>query len=357
VSRIAFIIWALVAWVTPALVAGALGWNGIWGSGSALGDYLVPFPVAGGMLHVPSFVFAAVLALAWPAIAPGMAGALRGVCIGLALTGAAMLVDLERIHLALTTDIELVRLPLEQNPLALFVLTDALWLLVWSLFSPVAAQGWPVAVLIAVVLPAGYIAVNLAGLRSGEDFVAGARLPGPERGDQRHWIYTSHSPDAAGFREAALAFVETWGPRRNVDSEDVAFYFTDSLTLVKRDPLAADPMLTLCLHEDGTPERWIEGQGDCFSDHETVDERAAEIWREYPHSMPDDVRGYLMLGRLCADFAAATSAAGAAAGATVDHDGIALYYRCSRHRPADRYQQLAAKYAAAELENWGVTAP
>src|SRR5262245_4267905 len=40
-----FFLWLLLAWPTPALIAGALGWKGVWGSGSALADYLIPIPV------------------------------------------------------------------------------------------------------------------------------------------------------------------------------------------------------------------------------------------------------------------------------------------------------------------------
>ena len=53
----------ILAWITPALIAGALGWSGIWGAGSALVEYLIPMPVAGGVLHVPSFAVLIVLVL------------------------------------------------------------------------------------------------------------------------------------------------------------------------------------------------------------------------------------------------------------------------------------------------------
>ena len=76
--RTAIILWAAGAWVTPALMAGALGWSGIWGSGSAFGDYLIPVPVAGGALHVPSFAVALALAAAWPKLGEGAAALIRG---------------------------------------------------------------------------------------------------------------------------------------------------------------------------------------------------------------------------------------------------------------------------------------
>lgn len=43
-----FAVWAVIAWIVPAAIAGALGWKGIWGSGSAFADYLIPIPVSGG---------------------------------------------------------------------------------------------------------------------------------------------------------------------------------------------------------------------------------------------------------------------------------------------------------------------
>ena len=41
-SGLHLLLWALVAWPLPALIAGALGWKGIWGSGSALVEFLIP---------------------------------------------------------------------------------------------------------------------------------------------------------------------------------------------------------------------------------------------------------------------------------------------------------------------------
>lgn len=40
----------VIAWFTPAVIAGALGWRGIWGGTSAFADYLIPIPVSGGCL-------------------------------------------------------------------------------------------------------------------------------------------------------------------------------------------------------------------------------------------------------------------------------------------------------------------
>lgn len=67
-SKQRFLVWTLIAWPLPALIAGALGWEGVWGSGSALVDYLIPIPVAGGSLHVPSFLFCGLAAARMPSM-------------------------------------------------------------------------------------------------------------------------------------------------------------------------------------------------------------------------------------------------------------------------------------------------
>ncbi len=62
-NRLRIIDFGLLAGALNALAADALGWRGVWGSGPALVDYLIPITVAGGALHVPSFVVMLVLVL------------------------------------------------------------------------------------------------------------------------------------------------------------------------------------------------------------------------------------------------------------------------------------------------------
>ena len=91
-----FLFWLLLAWPTPALIAGALGWKGIWGSGSATVDYLIPIPVAGGVFHAMSFIAISALLVSaprWPGILRGIAHA---VLFGISLAGALLIFDPER---------------------------------------------------------------------------------------------------------------------------------------------------------------------------------------------------------------------------------------------------------------------
>src|SRR5262245_6062241 len=96
-----FAVWAAFAWLAPAAIAGGLGWKGIWGSGSAFVDYIIPIPVAGGVLHVPSFAVTSVIVFTQPWRILG--GYARGILLAGALIGVATLLDLDRLHLAATT--------------------------------------------------------------------------------------------------------------------------------------------------------------------------------------------------------------------------------------------------------------
>ena len=96
--------WLVIAWTAPALAAGVLGWSGIWGSGSALVDYLIPIPVAGGVLHLPSFIVTT--ALVWPMRAGSARIAGAGSApwlLGAAAVGLLMMLDTERLLRAIVS--------------------------------------------------------------------------------------------------------------------------------------------------------------------------------------------------------------------------------------------------------------
>ena len=124
-SRAAFIAFALVLWVAPAIIAGLFGWPGIWGSGSAFGDLIVPAPITGGIFHVPTFVAALVIARVYPGLSDTAVAFLRPALIAAALVGLAQLVNLERLYLHLTTDLEASAFRLQRNYFGLCLMTDA----------------------------------------------------------------------------------------------------------------------------------------------------------------------------------------------------------------------------------------
>jgi len=293
---------AAVLWVAPALVAGMLGWPGIWGGGSAFGDLIVPAPITGGILHVPSFVAMLVLARIYPSVPDNTAAILRAGLVAAALLGIAQLIDLERLYLSLTTDMKASGFRLHQNYIGLCLLTDATigWIWLTALRRPILA--WPATLAIAVVPAALYVAVSLAtSERLERDFVPGRPGYTEQRGDGIFWIYTRLAPDAPGFRAAAEAFMENMGPDQNVNVQDLAVYFTDSLHVAREFSSDGQPIMTLCLYEDGTPATWHAGRADCFSAHENFSERLERLYGELPAELPRDVQVYRVGTMICAD--------------------------------------------------------
>lgn len=341
--RTAIILWAAGAWVTPALVAGALGWSGIWGSGSAFGDYLIPVPVAGGALHVPSFAVALALAAAWPKLGEGAAALIRGGVCGVALLGVALLIDVGHLAHVVTTDLPFTRVRWEENPLGLFLASDGLWLLAWTLGRPVIAVRLLPALGLAVAIPASYLALSPAALpQAREPFQWGRHLPAPGPADAVRLVFTRLPVDHPAFREQARAFIGDRGPAGNVNAEAMAFLFTDSLesarALGEREPLT-----TLCLYQDGTPERWLPGRGDCFGDHQTFRDRLNEVGSRLPRSLPGDVRSFLIVRELC------TERLDSAPAASSPHDEF-----CGDRDLDALRDELAERYPATSLEDWGI---
>lgn len=109
------LLWIVVAWPVPALFAGALGWRGVWGSDSAFVDYLIPVPVAGGAFHTVTLLATTACLLLQRQVPPALAGLARGVLLGIALAAGTFLFDVQGG-----------RWRLSENPLALFVFSDAL---------------------------------------------------------------------------------------------------------------------------------------------------------------------------------------------------------------------------------------
>jgi hypothetical protein len=298
-----FLLWLALAWPTPALIAGALGWKGVWGAGSALGDYLIPIPVAGGVLHAATFIGVSALLLsqkAWPAPLRGLA---RGALLGLSLCGLALLLDLSAIHQAATTDALLRRLPWQENPLGLFLLTDSL---IAQLFvgafegrSPAGAREWGLSLAAAVLLPAlASAALVTQDPRHGKAFVYQGSRPGPARGDEAIIVPTTMPVASPSFRAQAEALAAQWHPAKNVNTEDTAVHFLASLQGARLQD-TKQAVLTYCMYEDGTPARWQSGEGDCFSQHESFSERLARFQEAQDRQLPMQDRQRLARQQAC----------------------------------------------------------
>ena len=133
--------WAIVMWITPAVVAEMLGWRGVWGGGSAFGDLILPAPITGGILHVPSFVLAILLVMVHPKLADRGASMVRACCASATLLGLAQIIDWSNPP------------ELQHSYFGLCLMTDAVWSLVWMLRVPPLRTLWVPALALAL-LPA-----------------------------------------------------------------------------------------------------------------------------------------------------------------------------------------------------------
>ena len=302
------LLWTLVAWPLPALIAGALGWQGVWGSGSAMTDYLIPIPIAGGVLHVPTFVLGVVAILVLPNLSPTGASRLRALIFGVAIAGVLWLLNLDQLFRALQNGKPFTRLRWQQNPLGLFFICDALLTL---LFIAAALQRpWlrlEVLTLVLLLMPSLMpLQMAMPRTKTTEEkqlqFTAGASDRDKTRGNELLMVYTPMDMNAPDFRQLAERWVEKPGsmahPRFHISAEDLAVMFTANRDAIQHFN-AAQAVVTLCLYEDGAALRWLPGAGDCFSEHTSFSERlrAAAIAR--PPEEAAELRRYFAARELC----------------------------------------------------------
>jgi len=293
--------WLPVAWVTPALIAGAMGWKGVWGSSGALGDYLSPLPISGGFLHVITLVVVSALLATQPW--GRLAGYARGVFLATALVGVVLLIDVGKLHLAATTDTVLGGIPWQQNPLGLFILTDSVlaqvFLGVFGGGSPRDARQWLLSLVLALAVPLAYGLVSVkSDPRHEQPFTHAGSRQGPQRNDETVFIFTRLQPGTDAFRQAAVRFAEQYDPRVNVNAEDVAVLFFTSLDAA-RSSRSAEARATYCMYEDGTPPRFIPGAGDCFSNHESFYEKLMRARAALDLKLHHDVVDFLVIVEAC----------------------------------------------------------
>jgi len=309
-------LYLIVAWLLPPMVAVMAGWRGVWGSGSAGVDFLLPLPISGGALHVPSWLLGAGLVLLrqrgegagpwW-----GRVGAAAMAAVGLVL-----MVDMNAVALALSTDAPWPSASRwwTAHPLGLFLLCDGVLAWLWpGVRVPQATPRyrWG-AVLLAAGLPALLLVSQWqqAPIRR-HDLLMGQSRPGPNRGDEIVGVYTTLPMQAAPLAEA----VRTQGLlpplQQDVNVQDQAVMFFDSHTAARQLDLAK-AKLTWCRYEDGSPDRWGDGALDCFSDHLNFAERLTAAYDQTDPAHTPDVRRFLARAALCRMQPGASECAGLA---------------------------------------------
>ncbi len=339
-NKWAFIAFAVLMWLLPALLAGALGWSGIWGGGSAFSDLIIPAPITGGIFHVPSFVIALAIVKAYPTFTEQSAAVARAVLMSAVVLGLLQLIDLERLVQVITTDVGGRLFRMEQSYVGLCMASDAIVALSWVMRRPLEKQGWMMTSLFILVPAAMYVGSDAAGLdRLKEPFQFGRQAYTETRGDAVVWVYTRLDPSTRSFRESALDFVEQFRPEQRSDTDDLAIYFTNSLQTA-RTGAEGHPVATLCLYEDGTPDGWYEGAGDCFTGHESFTEQFQARSTQLFAVLPTDVSVYVMFNEFCQGIEIPSGYSG----------GVAHFDFCRGQNADKKRAELEKVYGAEELD-------
>jgi hypothetical protein len=298
------IVWVLVAWTLPPLIAAALGWEGIWGSGSALVDYLIPIPVAGGVFHVPSFLICTLAVARLPKLGEVGASRVRAALLGITLAGVLWLLNLQAMLFASQVGSTFIGGTWQQNPVGLFLLSDGLLALAFTAGAPQRPfVRLEVPTVLLGLLPAA-LPILMAWPKPMDDqpFRIGAGRFAGARSDETVMVYSHVQIHQAGFRKQA----EDWAaapssmvhPRFHIDSEDTTVMFTNDPDAANRGDVARVEA-TLCLYEDGTGPVWFDGTGDCFGNHLNFSERIEREVAKRSADEPLEVRRYLAARAVC----------------------------------------------------------
>ena len=294
----------VLAWITPAAIAGALGWSGIWGAGSAFGDFLVPIPVAGGVFHVPSFVIAAGIILASRKSTGPLTPYLPVLAFSVLAVALALMLEFDRLNAWFFTDYQPAGSPLrlDENPLLLFVASDAFWVGVYASMrgfsSP--ARAW----FMVPVMPVAVVAISAFTYQSGGPvFKVGGPMPTGVRGEEMIAVYTSASYDEAAFLEWVEQRHSRLHPWFDVNSEHVAIVFTNSMQAIKWgrfDPAESGSALaTICLYEEDRSIVPHRGYYDCFADRKTVEEELEALAVSESTGLGTDIDRWYARALLC----------------------------------------------------------
>lgn len=300
-SNLRFLIWFLIAWPLPALIAGAMGWTGVWGSGSALADYLIPIPVAGGVLHVPSFLVCSAIVWNMPKVSTLAAGHMRAFLLGVALAGVSLLLKVDAIWLAYKTQSSIPGDIWQSNPLGLFLLSDALvcTMLTWG--ATREGMRFNVVSLLLVVLPVSLpTLVAMQYSSADKDFLPGSGRPGLAHFDDVSMVFTSLDMNTSEFPNRAEQWVGPRHPRFLSGIDDAAYMFTRDLDAARNFD-TSKVVKTLCLYEDGTPPAWISGaaSNECFERHVSFGDKFDSAYASRPVAEPLDLKEYMARKDIC----------------------------------------------------------
>nr|WP_320014874.1 hypothetical protein [uncultured Desulfobacter sp.] len=295
-----------LAWVTPAMIAEILGWKGIWGSGSAFGDALIPIPVAGGCLHVVSFCLSAAIVYREHRL-PNSIQSIMPIIAGALFMGMiALQIDYDRLNAYLFSDYQPYGSPvrLDSNLLYLFITTDAFWVWLYTLFQGrrPPAKLWAVIPIVPVCVICLFVVQHRI---SGPKFEIGGSFRGKQRGQEIKLIYTSAKFD----KEVLLTWFESKSylarPWQSPNSEQNAVIFTTSMQAIKWRNLdlitPQNTIATICLYEEDKSMILYQGYTDCFSKRDTVADKLKKILAANPTGFGKNLDHWYARVLLCKD--------------------------------------------------------
>lgn len=295
-------IWLLAAWLLPAVIAGALGWKGIWGNSSAFFDFLLPLPLSGGILHVPGMAIVAAILISAERTrkTPRL---LSLIAVTTLLSALALQIDFERFNHWLFTDFEPSGSPLrlDGNPLLLFVSCDALIVWLWSLgrSRAVSRRAWGLVPLVPLAI-VGF--QTLSYTTQGPVFEPGASAYGEIRGNQTLLVYTDQSYDEGLFADWLLNSTVA-PPWASANVEHLAIVFTSSRQRLERHDFSAlegsDTIATFCWFEEDRLLAAHAGYFDCAAQRPTLVERLIALRAQQPAGLDDELSDWRAAALLC----------------------------------------------------------
>ena len=301
----------IMAWITPAVIAGILNWKGIWGSGSALFDYLIPIPVAGGALHVPSFALAATVIAIFHKLPASLTRWLPLIALSIALCAQTLQLNFGQINDWLFTDFEPASSGIRfgKNPLLLFIFCDALFVFLFAFLRGCRIslkQGLAVLLVpFAIIISQAILYQNATGTR----FVYGYSQPGKTRGQEIVMVYTDSTYDEVTFRgwlDNDHASVKPWN---SPNAEHTAVFFTNSMQAIRWHKMSTNENIvaTVCLYEEDRSVTMHAGYTDCFAHRKTVSARMDELFKSAKTGLGRDIDKLWAYKQLCRDVRIPTS--------------------------------------------------
>ena len=277
----------ILIWFSPALIAGMLGWSGIWGSGSAIIEYLIPLPVAGGVFHVPGFIVSVFLLKIMDQENLLLKRYISYAAFSVLIMMLALHIDFERFYAWLTTDYQPHGSPIrfDSNTVYLFVSTDAFWIWVYSQLKGISfgrIDLFIITFIPPVVLGLQYVTKNT----SGPEFYIGGTSIGEQRGQQARYVFTT-----ADYNEKLLL---NWledtnslgSPWLNVNTEHEAVIFTNSLQPIKWHRFDeinhTNTIATVCSYENDKSRTIHKGVYDCFDGKVTTAQQLQQLTNNHP---------------------------------------------------------------------------